>query len=164
MRRITITNIDQHLPLNVSMLDGLARLEPAGGELNKLLKGMGRTLEGWMGVYTPYKDTLTMPFFRLSTRPSDSASVQIQEAGHYCLSMIEGSPSTLLPIIYDASKVFGEDTMMLRAIQLQNKTVGEIIKETQYGSAKTPSAFAAGECIARGLQLCATLLPPFSKR
>lgn len=98
-----------------------------------------------MGVYTPYKDSLTMPFFRLSTRPSDSASVQIQKAGHYCLSMIEGIPSTLLPIIYDASKVFGEDTTMLRAIQLQNKTVGEIIKETQYGSAKTPSAFAAGE-------------------
>jgi hypothetical protein len=155
VRRITITNIDQQQPLNISILDGLARMEPAGGELNKLLKGMGRTLEGWMGVYTPYKGSLTMPFFRLSTRPSDSASVQIQKAGHYCLSMIEGIPSTLLPIIYDASKVFGEDTTMLRAIQLQNKTVGEIIKETQYGSAKTPSAFAAGEYIARGL-LCAT--------
>jgi hypothetical protein len=156
VRRITITNVDQQQPLNISMLDGLAKIEPAGGKLNVLLKGMGRTLEGWMGVYQPYEDTLTMPFFKLSTKPSDSASVTIEEAGHYCLSIIEGNPSTLLPIIYDASKVFGEDTMMLRAIKLQSKTVGEIIKETQYGSAKTPSAFAAGES---GL-ICATFRPP----
>jgi hypothetical protein len=145
VRRITITNVDQKQSLNISMLDGLAKIEPAGGKLNTLLKGMGRTLEGWMGVYQPYNDTLTMPYFKLSTKPSDSAAVTIEEAGHYCLSIIEGSPSTLLPIIYDASKVFGEDTMMLRPIKLQSKTVGEIIKETQYGSAKTPSAFAAGE-------------------
>jgi len=88
-------------------------------------------------------DTLTMPFYKLSTRPSDSASVTIQEAGHYCLSMIEGDPSKLLPIIYDASKVFGEDTMMLRPIEMQNKTVGEILKEKQCGFAKTSSAFSA---------------------
>ena len=147
VRRITIKNVDQQQALNLSLLDGLARVEPAGGELNKLLKGMGRTLEGWMGVYQTYKDSLTMPFYKLSTQPSDSASVKIQEAGHYCLSMIEGSPSTLLPIVYDSSKVFGEDTMMLQAVALQNKTVAEIIKEHQYGFAKTSSAFAAGKSV-----------------
>lgn len=145
VRRVKITNIDEQQPLNLSLLDGLARMEPAGGKLNVLLKDMGRTLEGWMGVYQPYNDTLTMPFFRLSTRPSDSASVTIQEAGHYCLSVLEGKSSTLLPIVYDTSKVFGEDTMLLRPIEMEQKTVHDIVNGKQYGFAKTPSAFAAGE-------------------
>jgi hypothetical protein len=119
-------------------------MEPAGGELNKLLKTIGRTLEGWFGVYFPYKDSLTMPFYKLSTQPSDSAAVTVQHAGHYCLSMLDGDPSKLLPIIYDSSKVFGEDSMMLLPIELQNKTVGDILKKKQYGFAKTSSAFAAG--------------------
>lgn len=145
VRRVTIRNIKEQQSLTISMLDGLARMEPAGGELNKLLKGIGRTLEGWMGVYSPYKDTLTMPFYKLSTQPSDSASVTIQEAGHYCLSMIEGHSSSpeLLPIVFDTSKVFGEDTMMLRPVNLENRTIKSILKEKQYGFAKTSSAFAA---------------------
>ena len=121
VRRVTITNMFGHQSLNISVLDGLARMEPAGGELNKLLKGIGRTLEGWFGVYFPYKDSLTMPFYKLSTQPSDSASVTIQQAGHYCLSMIDGDPSKLLPIVYDSSKVFGEDTMLLRPIELKQQ-------------------------------------------
>ena len=147
VRRVTITNVDQNQALNFSMLDGLARVEPAGGALNKLLKGIGRTLEGWMGVYFPYMNDFRMPYYKLSTIPSDTASVTMQEAGHYCLSMIEDeeSDSDLIPIIYDSSKVFGEDTMLLRPIALQNKSVGMILNETQYGFAKTPSAFAAGK-------------------
>jgi len=154
VRRVTIKNVFSQQPLNVSLLDGLARMEPAGGEMNKLLKGIGRTLEGWMGVYQPYKDTFTMPFYKLSTQPTDSASVTIQDAGHYCLSMIEGDPSQLLPIVFDASRVFGEDTMMLRPIEMQNKTVGEILNETQYGFAKTSSAFAAGKSLLSRTNLC----------
>jgi hypothetical protein len=37
--------------LTLDMLDGLAKMEPFGGPLDGMLKGMGRTLEGWMGVY-----------------------------------------------------------------------------------------------------------------
>lgn len=150
VRRTTITNLDQQLPLTLSMLDGLARMEPAGGKLDNLLKTMGRTLEGWMGVYQPHNDSNTMPFYRLSTEPSDTASVKTEEAGHYCLSMIEGNPSTLLPIIYDTSRVFGEDTTLLRATELRKKTVRELLTEPQYGFAKTPSAFAAVESITIG--------------
>jgi hypothetical protein len=149
VRRVQITNVFGQQSLNISILDGLARVEPAGGELNKLLKGIGRTLEGWFGVYFPYKDSLTMPFYKLSTQPSDSASVTIQQAGHYCLSMIDGDPSKLLPIVYDTSKVFGEDTMLLQPTELQNKTVAQILKRTQYGFAKTSSAFAAGIILLR---------------
>jgi len=32
-------------------LDGLAKMEPAGGLLDGQMKNMGRTLEGWMDVY-----------------------------------------------------------------------------------------------------------------
>jgi len=146
VKRTTITNLDKDTDLTISMLDGLAKIEPAGGKLQKLLDEMGRTLEGWMGVYQTYKDTLTMPFFRLSTQPGDTASVVIQQAGHWCLSMIEGEQdhdSELLPIIYDQSKVFGEDTTLLKPVALFNKPIKDIIKEPQYGFAKTSSAFAA---------------------
>ena len=56
------------------------------------MKNMGRTLEGWMDVYQGSKDEgdITMPFYKLSTQPSDTASVKVQIEGHYCLSMIDG--------------------------------------------------------------------------
>lgn len=139
-------------PITVSMLDGLAKIVPAGGKMNDLLKNMGRTLEGWMGVYSPYNDTLQMPFYRLSTQPSDSAAVVEQEAGHWCLSVLESSDDRsnedpkLLPIIHDPSKVFGDDTSLLRPIHLYSHSISEILNgEQQYGFAKTASAFAAVE-------------------
>jgi hypothetical protein len=98
-----------------------------------------------MNVYSPYKDSLEMPFFRLTTQPSDSETVTAQEAGHYCLAMIEGDPSTLLPIIYDPSKIFGDDTSLIRPVRLMSHSIADIIKGPQYGAAKTPSAFAAGK-------------------
>jgi hypothetical protein len=36
-----------------------------------------------------------------------------------------------------SSKVFGQDTIMLCPIEMQNKTVGAMINATQYGFAKT---------------------------
>lgn len=50
IRRTTIVNTgDSELVIDV--LDGLAKMEPFGGPLDGMLKSMGRTLEGWMGVY-----------------------------------------------------------------------------------------------------------------
>lgn len=143
VRRTTITNIGNINTLHFSVLDGLARMQPAGGKLNGLLKSMGRTLEGWMGVYQAVEGTNTMPFYRLSTEPTDSAAVVIEETGHYCISYIDGRSNDLLPIVFDTSKVFGEDTMMLKPIELQRMTVRDIVEGPQYGSAKTSSAFAA---------------------
>lgn len=146
VRRTTITNTARNGdPLVLSVLDGLARMEPAGGKLDGYLKDMGKTLEGFMNVYSPYKDSLEMPFYRVSSRPSDTEATTAQVAGHYCLSMIEGDPSELLPIIYDPQKVFGDDTTLIRPVNLMSKSVADIIAEPQYGAAKTPSAFAAGK-------------------
>ena len=117
VRRTTITNLGKE-SLSLSLLDGLARIEPAGGKLNEMLKNIGRTLEGWFGVYQAHEDSITMPFYRMSTEATDTAAVKIQQEGYYCLSFIEDS-DVLLPIVYDPSKVFGEDTMMQRPIRLQ---------------------------------------------
>lgn len=147
VRRTTITNTDASSDLTLSILDGLAQIEPVGGPLDWMLKNMGRTLEGWFGVYFA-DDSLTMPFYRMSTEPSDSASVKIEQEGHYVLSFIESSGDTnevLLPIIYDSTKVFGQHTTLNKAESLTTKTVKDILATPQYGDAKTSSAFAAVE-------------------
>ena len=97
-----------------------------------------------MNVYSPYKKSLEMPFYRVTSQPSDTAATTIQIAGHYCLSMIEGHG--LLPIIYDPDKVFGDDTTLIRPLNFMSHSVTDILSEPQYGAAKTPSAFAAGKC------------------
>jgi hypothetical protein len=145
VRRTTIANTHSREPMNISLLDGLAKMQPAGGNLDVMLKTMGRTLEGFMGVYFPYKNSITMPFYRLSTEPSDSDFVKMQDRGHYCVSIKEGTQNDLLPIVYDTSKVFGQDTTLLRPIELYGKSVREIVREPQYGKAKTSSCFAAVE-------------------
>mmetsp|Transcript_30834 Transcript_30834/g.58526 ORF Transcript_30834/g.58526 Transcript_30834/m.58526 type:complete len:1516 (+) Transcript_30834:418-4965(+) len=143
VRRTTIANIDDKSdrPLHLSILDGLARIQPVGGKLNYQLKTIGRTLEGWMGV--DEADHGTMPFFRMSTEPADSAAVVVEEAGHFCLSYIESDEKEFLPIVYDTSKVFGRDSSLTRPLGLFDTTIEDIVAGEQYGSAKTSSAFAA---------------------
>lgn len=144
VRRTTFTNTGTD-DLTLSALDGLAKMEPFGGKLDWGLKQMGRTLEGWMGVYHVKDDDLTMPFYKLSTEPSDKASVVIEEAGHYCLSFVEtmAGQAELLPIVYDTSKVFGEDTSFSNPYGLESSSVEKIVDNPQYGWAKTSSAFSA---------------------
>ena len=50
VRRTTIANSGSS-EVTIDVLDGLAKMEPFGGPLDGMLKSMGRTLEGWMGVY-----------------------------------------------------------------------------------------------------------------
>jgi hypothetical protein len=153
VRRTTITNTDSQEPVTLSVLDGLTRMEPAGGKLNYYLKNQGQTLEGFMGVHFLYKDSITMPFYRLTAQPSDSAKVHLQDRGHYCMSIFEGTSnsqgkqqsSRLLPVVYDPSKVFGEDTSLLRPAHLFSSSIDDIVKEPQYGKAKTPSCFGASK-------------------
>ena len=143
VRRTTFVNSGS-TEVELEILDGLANMEPAGGPLDGMLKSMGRTLEGWFGVYH-YDDTLTMPFYKMSTEPSDKAKVTIEEKGHYCLSFIESmdETATLLPIIFDKDKVFGKTTSLENPDGLHASSVGKILDGTQYGDAKTSSSFAA---------------------
>jgi len=50
VRSTTLTNNGDD-EVVVHGLDGLAKMEPAGGLLDGQMKNMGRTLEGWMDVY-----------------------------------------------------------------------------------------------------------------
>ena len=144
VRRTTFSNLGD-TDLTFEALDGLARMEPYGGALDWGLKSMGRTLEGWMGVYFEEKGDLTKPFFKLSTETSDSAQIKIEEAGHYCLSFVEDlvEQAPLLPIVYDTSKVFGKDTSFNMPRGLMASSVEEILSNDQFGWAKTSSAFSA---------------------
>ena len=143
VRRTTFTNTGND-DLTIDALDGLAKMEPFGGALDGPLKSMGRTLEGWMGVYHA-DDTLTMPFYKLSTEISDSASVKIEQAGHYCLAFVETTekPAELLPVVFDSSKIFGKDTSFAYPAALDASGVQELVDNPQYGWAKTSSAFPA---------------------
>lgn len=145
VRRATYTNMGS-TDLKLSILDGLAKMEPYGGELDWSFKNMGRTLEGWMGVYHA-DDTMSMPFYKMSTQPGDTASVVIEKAGHYCLAFVETEDETaeLLPIVFDTQKVFGQSTSLQHPSGLQASSVSEILANPQYGDAKTSSAFAAIE-------------------
>lgn len=145
VRRMTVKNTSPK-PITIQILDGLSRMEPAGGLLDGQMKNMGRTLEGWMGVYHP-TDDLTLPFYKLSTQPSDTAQVKVQVEGHYCISFVEeeAGPSTLLPIIYDTDKVFGQDTSLEKPEGFKHRSVKDLLNMKQSGAAKTSSAFAAVE-------------------
>lgn len=143
VRRTNITNTGS-TPVTIGVLDGLAKIEPVGGMLDWALKQMGRTLEGWMGVYQAGEGT-TMPFYRMSTEPGDTASVTIELAGHYLLSFIESEESSLLPIVYDSESVFGRDTSLLEPNGLKMSDIADILSKPQYGQARTSSAFAAVE-------------------
>ena len=147
VRRVNFTNTGSD-SLTLSALDGLAQMEPVGGKLDWGLKQMSRTLEGWFGVYHA-TDDLTMPFYRMSTEPSDEASVKIEKAGHYCLAFIdsEDKHADLLPIVYDTSKVFGQNTPLEVPQAFKATSVEDIVANPQFGDAKTSSAFAALESV-----------------
>ena len=144
IRRTTFTNSgDSEVELEI--LDGLAKMEPAGGRLDGMLKNMGRTLEGWFGVHFADDEGKTMPFYKMSTEPSDTAKVKIEEKGHYCISFIETADeeATLLPIVFDNKKVFGKSTSLELPQGLLASSVGDILDGPQYGDATTSSSFAA---------------------
>jgi hypothetical protein len=141
VKRTTVSNIGDNL-LHLSVLDGLARIQPVGGKLELFIKMIGRTLEGFMGVQHA-GGQLTMPFFRMSETATDNAAVVLEEGGHFVLSYIENQEKDLLPILYDTSKIFGDDTSLTRPIGLYGKSMKEILGEKQYGSARTSSAFSA---------------------
>jgi len=144
VRRMTFKNIGSK-PMKFSALDGLAKIEPDGGKLDGLLKNIGNTLNGFFGVYHADEEKITMPYYRLSTDPGDTASVRIIEGGHYCLSFIESATekATLLPIIYDTKQVFGENSQLTYATGLETKSISDMIAGKQYGASKTSSSFAA---------------------
>jgi hypothetical protein len=153
IRRTTISNTHSKESVTLSILDGITHMQPYGGEgMDDQLKSMSNTLGAWMRVKFLNEDSIDQPFYRLTTEVRDSESVKVLKRGHYCMAMTEKLPGNptgdtenneLLPIVYDTEKVFGEDTTLLRPVQLFSKSIADIVREPQYGSAKSSSCFAA---------------------
>ena len=146
VRRTTITNIHDSESLTFSMLDGLAKIEPKGGPLNNMLNTIGRTLEGWFEVLH-YKGNKSIPLYKMSSEPSDSASVKIEEGANFAFSYVDSDPSKLLPYVFDSGKVFGQGTSLEYPRQLETTSISDILNGPQYGYATTSSAFAALESV-----------------
>eukprot|EP00980_Cylindrotheca_fusiformis_P028851 scaffold22660_cov127-Cylindrotheca_fusiformis.AAC.5 len=153
VRHTTISNTHRKHSITLSVLDGLARMQPYGGEdMDDQLKTISNTLGAWMRVKFPYDDSISQPFYRLTTEAKDSESVKVLRKGHYCMAMIEDSSQDpdegiesypLLPIVYDTDKVFGKDTTLLRPVQLFEKSIADIVREPQFGAGHSSSCFAA---------------------
>jgi len=90
IRRTTFTNLDPSQPLQIEVLDGLAKLVPAGLRLAEM-DAMGRTLEAYMKVYnvrddgTPIKE----PFFHITQGTGDTAQVTLVNDGQFMLAFID---------------------------------------------------------------------------
>lgn len=141
VRKATFTNIGD-TPLTLSLLDGLAKMEPKGGPLNDMLNNIGRTLEGWFEV-DHFEGNQAYPIYKLSSEPSDSASVTIEEGGNFVISVLEGDSAKFLPIVFDPTKVFGQGSSLVSPRELTVKSIGDILNAPQYGFATTSCAFTA---------------------
>ncbi|KAJ8613664.1 hypothetical protein CTAYLR_003152 [Chrysophaeum taylorii] len=138
VRRVTFRNLGE-TEATLSILDGLARLEPFGVNAG-MLAAMGRTLEGWMRVYNCEEEAPKKcyePFFKLSASTADTAQVQMITEGNFVVSYVEGEEE-LLQIIVDPSSVFDEDTTLSRPVSFETAT-----SRSQMKASKTPCAFAA---------------------
>mmetsp|Transcript_56284 Transcript_56284/g.93077 ORF Transcript_56284/g.93077 Transcript_56284/m.93077 type:complete len:1196 (-) Transcript_56284:326-3913(-) len=163
IRRVTYTNEGKDA-VDLEVLDGLAKLEPAGTS-TIMLNTMGRTLEGWMHVYNIEKD-YTTPFFHLVSAPADTADVTLIEDGFFAIAFIEDDTDTadvedgtdiavdtghaLLPIICDQQLLFGTDTTLTvprrffsNSKNPQGSSLDELLQAQQSTTSRTPSAFAA---------------------
>lgn len=147
VRRVTFKNTGDD-PVDLEILDGIARLEPFGVN-SGMLAAMGRTLEGWMRVYNcvdELKDEGVQgcykPYFKLSASTADSAQVQMITEGNFAVSFVEGSDAELLPIVVDPASIFGADTT-LTVPELFESVEDTVKKVNELKASKTPCAFAA---------------------
>jgi hypothetical protein len=161
VRRVTFTNEGKG-DVELEVVDGLARLEPAGTSTFQL-NAMGRTLEGWMHVYNFDKEH-TAPFFHLVSAPADTADVTLIKEGHFAAAILEDNADIdvgesdfakfpkheLLDMICDPTLIFGTDTTMTvprrffpSAANEKGASLDELLKAPQSTTSRTPSAFAA---------------------
>jgi hypothetical protein len=120
IRKVTFSNLDSEEDLLLDVVDGLSELIPFGLG-NSDLDAMFRTREAWMRVYNIESERCSQlpwethgceiftktPYFHITQSTEDSMNVKTIQAGHFVLSYFEGKETSLLPIIYDPSVIFG---------------------------------------------------------
>ena len=172
VRRTTFTNLDTTTPLTLDVLDGLAKLIPAGLP-NWNLDAMGRTMEAWMNVYNietleTGSDSSTVedkvevfkePFFHISQGTGDTAQVQIIKDGYFVVAYVEeGDGVTLtsdglhepLEFVVDPSVVFETDTTLTNPsgfFRTGGPDGDAVSKLPQGTTSRTPCSFAAAKLV-----------------
>lgn len=92
VRRTTFTNLNPSQPLQLEVLDGLAKLIPAGLN-NGGLDAMGRTFEAYMRVYNVDTDggPIIEPFFHATQSTADTAQVDLINDGQFVVAFLDES-------------------------------------------------------------------------
>ncbi|MGC9468292.1 MAG: cellobiose phosphorylase [Anaerolineae bacterium] len=131
VRQVTLTNLADK-PLDMEILDGMARVMPYGVD-NRSLKEMGRTIEAWMAVYNLEEG---MPFYRFQASAGDTAEVSEIQAGHFYLAFDE-SGQRLMPFV-DPTVVFGQNTALSTPDGFVVLPLADLSKQQQITTGRTP--------------------------
>ncbi|MGD8399281.1 MAG: cellobiose phosphorylase, partial [Anaerolineae bacterium] len=131
VRQVTVANVGSR-PLDLEILDGMARVMPFGVD-NWSLKEIGRTIEAFMAVF--YLDD-GLPFYRFQASAGDSAEVSEIQAGHFYLSF-DSSGQKLLPFV-DPVVVFGQNTSLCTPDGFVARSLDDLGHRHQITTGRTP--------------------------
>lgn len=113
VRKTTFTNLDPSQPLQIEVLDGLARLIPAG-LTNSGLDAMGRTFEAYMKVYnvgnSESEDSIIRePYFHATQSTADTAQVTLVNDGQFVVAFVDDSDYSTASSSSSASSMDGHE-------------------------------------------------------
>lgn len=141
VRHVSVRNLD-HQAKKIEIIDGLPGILPYGLS-NAAYKELGHTLKSWMDVYNLDQH---IPFYKLRASTVDSAEVTAIEGGHFMLSFgDDGVTEQLLHPIVDADLVFGSNSSLITPDGFREKTLDQLMEQTQVTTNKVPSGFATVE-------------------
>lgn len=141
VRHVSVRNLD-HQAKKIEIIDGLPGILPYGLS-NAAYKELGHTLKSWMDVYNLDQH---IPFYKLRASTADSAEVTAIEGGHFMLSFgDDGVTEQLLHPIVDADLVFGSNSSLITPDGFREKSLQQLMGQTQVTTNKVPSGFATVE-------------------
>jgi hypothetical protein len=144
VREVTLTNLADE-PLDLEILDGMARVMPYGVD-NRGLKEMGRTIEAWMAVYNLEEGP---PFYRVQASFVDTDEVSEIQAGHFYLAF-DALGQRLVPFV-DPTVVFGQNTALSAPDGFANLPLADLSEQQQITTGRTPCGiFGASRVLERG--------------
>ena len=135
VRVLSIKNISSK-PVNLDILDGLARVIPFGAR-DLFLKHLARTIEAWMHSYL--SDNLAT--FSLIVDPQDVSQTRYIEGAHYNHAFYEQKGRKAYPaLIVDPQTLFGQDTTYASPVHFLKDNFKA--PQNQVTCGKTPCAFS----------------------
>lgn len=133
VRKVKIENISSK-NINLEVLDGIAEILPYGVE-NQGFKAMSNLLRSWFVADNESND---FAFYTLRSSTGDTAEVSQVSNGNFILA---SDGKKLVKPIVDPNVIFGHDLSKSRAIELENKSVKEILSQEQTLVNQIPCGF-----------------------